>query len=69
MVSKTRQAPPQWASMRGEVLKLVPITSSNPTTADEYRTVSKQMQDTMYNKTIVSIQRVQNVKLWEFYAV
>ncbi|XP_046558798.1 E3 ubiquitin-protein ligase mib1-like [Haliotis rubra] len=69
MLSKTRQAPAHWTNMGTETMKLVPVTAADPTTANEHRTVTKRMQDTLYNKTIVSVQRVQNIKLWEQYAV
>ncbi|XP_046375109.2 E3 ubiquitin-protein ligase MIB2-like [Haliotis rufescens] len=69
MLSKTRQQPAHWTSMGSDAVKLVPVTAADPTTANEHRTVTKRMQDTLYNKTIVAVQRVQNIKLWEHYAV
>ncbi|XP_067658953.1 E3 ubiquitin-protein ligase MIB2-like isoform X2 [Haliotis asinina] len=69
MLSKTRQPPAHWINMGTDTMKLVAVTASDPTTANEHRTVTKRMQDTLYNKTIVSVHRIQNIKLWEQYAV
>ncbi|XP_076587780.1 protein mono-ADP-ribosyltransferase PARP14-like [Chaetodon auriga] len=55
--------PSHWDDMKGDFLKLFPLTAGS----NEYNDVVTEIQKTGLTPTIVSIERVQNATLWQNY--
>ncbi|XP_046381864.2 E3 ubiquitin-protein ligase mind-bomb-like [Haliotis rufescens] len=68
-MSQSKRLPAHWESMGRDGFMKVELSESNPLTAFEYRHVESRMEDTLSNKSIQSIYRIQNVALWEQYSV
>ncbi|XP_026198204.1 protein mono-ADP-ribosyltransferase PARP14-like isoform X2 [Anabas testudineus] len=55
--------PSHWDDMKGDLLKRFPVASGS----QEYNNVEKEFRRTGLNSNIISIERVQNVTLWQSY--
>ncbi|XP_071111879.1 E3 ubiquitin-protein ligase MIB2-like [Haliotis cracherodii] len=68
-MSQSKRLPAHWESMGRDGFMKVELSESNPLTAFEYRHVESKVEETLSNKSIQSIYRIQNVALWEQYSV
>ncbi|XP_046582963.1 E3 ubiquitin-protein ligase mind-bomb-like isoform X1 [Haliotis rubra] len=68
-MSQSKRLPAHWETMGQDGFKKVVLSESNPVTAFEYRHVESKVEETLSNKSIVSIYRIQNMALWEQYRV
>ncbi|XP_046564767.1 E3 ubiquitin-protein ligase mind-bomb-like isoform X2 [Haliotis rubra] len=68
-VSQSKCLPAHWEAMGQDGFLKVELSESNPVTSFEYRHVESKVEETLSNKSIVSIYRIQNVALWEQYTV
>ncbi|XP_038559138.1 protein mono-ADP-ribosyltransferase PARP14-like isoform X2 [Micropterus salmoides] len=55
--------PPHWDDMKGDLLKLFPLTTGS----QEYNDVETEVKKTGLAANIISIDRVQNTTLWQSY--
>ncbi|XP_045890992.1 protein mono-ADP-ribosyltransferase PARP14-like [Micropterus dolomieu] len=55
--------PPHWDDMKGDLLKLFPLTTGS----QEYNDVETEVKKTGLAANIISIKRVQNTTLWQSY--
>uniref|UniRef100_A0A8D3B381 Poly [ADP-ribose] polymerase n=1 Tax=Scophthalmus maximus TaxID=52904 RepID=A0A8D3B381_SCOMX len=55
--------PPRWEAMKGDLVKLFPLTLGS----QEYSEVVQEFTKTSLTANIISIERVQNVTLWQSY--
>ncbi|XP_041377288.1 E3 ubiquitin-protein ligase MIB2-like, partial [Gigantopelta aegis] len=68
--ASNEQGPPKyWLSMDNKTLMKVLMEPTEPLTKEEHKKVTQAFNRTLINKSIVKIERIQNLDKWEQFAV